>query len=66
MEIANRKLKQILEKIVGQHRRDWFDKQDDALWAYRTTLKTPISTTPYKLMYGKICHLPTKLEHKAY
>nr|GEW22139.1 reverse transcriptase domain-containing protein [Tanacetum cinerariifolium] len=28
--------------------------------------KTPIACTPYKLVYGKSCHLPIELEHKAY
>nr|GEV54114.1 reverse transcriptase domain-containing protein [Tanacetum cinerariifolium] len=42
------------------------DKLDDALWAFRTTYKTPIGYTPYKLVYGKACHLPIELEHKAY
>nr|GEU67089.1 reverse transcriptase domain-containing protein [Tanacetum cinerariifolium] len=40
------------------------NKLDDALWAFRTAFKTPI--TPYKLVYGKSCHLPIELEHKAY
>nr|GFA02874.1 reverse transcriptase domain-containing protein [Tanacetum cinerariifolium] len=42
------------------------DKLDDALWAFRTAYKTPIGCTSYKLVYGKACHLPIKLEHKAY
>nr|GEZ39055.1 reverse transcriptase domain-containing protein [Tanacetum cinerariifolium] len=32
----------------------------------KTTYKTPIGCTPYKLVYGKSCHLPIELEHKAY
>nr|GEW27644.1 hypothetical protein [Tanacetum cinerariifolium] len=42
------------------------DKLDDALWAFWTAYKTPIGCTPYKMVYGKACHLPIELEHKAY
>ncbi|GKB59537.1 reverse transcriptase domain-containing protein, partial [Tanacetum coccineum] len=41
-------------------------KLNDALWAFRTAFKTPIGCTPYKLAYGKSCHLPIELEHRAY
>nr|GEU74991.1 reverse transcriptase domain-containing protein [Tanacetum cinerariifolium] len=39
---------------------------NDALWAFRTAYKTPIGCTPYKLVYGKACHLPIELDNKAY
>ncbi|GJZ94379.1 reverse transcriptase domain-containing protein [Tanacetum coccineum] len=66
IEVTNRGLKRILERTVGENRASWSDKLDDALWAFRTAYKTPIGCTPYKLVYGKACHLPVELEHKAY
>ncbi|GKB23363.1 reverse transcriptase domain-containing protein [Tanacetum coccineum] len=66
VEVTNRGLKRILERMVGENRASWSDKLDDALWAFKTTYKTPIGCTPYKLVYGKSCHLPVELEHKAY
>nr|GEZ91411.1 reverse transcriptase domain-containing protein [Tanacetum cinerariifolium] len=66
VEVSNRGLKRILERTIGENRASWSDKLDDALWAFRTAYKTPIECTPYKLVYGKACHLPIELEHKAY
>ncbi|GJT35461.1 reverse transcriptase domain-containing protein [Tanacetum coccineum] len=66
VEVSNHGLKRILERTVGENRASWYDKLDDALWAFRTAFKTPIGCTPYKLVYGKACHLPIELEHKAY
>nr|GEU30248.1 reverse transcriptase domain-containing protein [Tanacetum cinerariifolium] len=34
--------------------------------AFCTFYKTPIGCTPYKIIYGKACHLLIELEHKAY
>ena len=47
-------------------RKDWVNKIDDNLWAYRTTFKTPLGISPYKIVYGKACHFPIELEQKAY
>ncbi|GJT84801.1 reverse transcriptase domain-containing protein [Tanacetum coccineum] len=66
VEVSNSSLKRILERTVGENCASWSDKLDDALWAFRTAYKTPTGYTPYKLVYGKACHLPIELEHKAY
>nr|GEZ71152.1 reverse transcriptase domain-containing protein [Tanacetum cinerariifolium] len=66
VEVTNRVLKRILERTVGENRALWSDKLEDALWAIRTAFKTSIGCTLYRLVYGKACHLPLELEHKAY
>ncbi|GJW80917.1 reverse transcriptase domain-containing protein [Tanacetum coccineum] len=66
VELSNRGLKRILERTVRENHASWSDRLNDALWAFRTAYKTPISCTPYKLVYGKSCHLPIELEHRAY
>ena len=64
-EISNREIKNILEKIVSTNMKDWSVKLDNALWAYMTTYKSPIRMSPYRLVFGKPCHLPLELEYKA-
>nr|GEZ70087.1 reverse transcriptase domain-containing protein [Tanacetum cinerariifolium] len=66
VEATNRGIKRILERTVGENRASWSDKLEDALWAFRTVVKTSIGCTPYRLVYGKACYLPHEIEHKAY
>ncbi|GKC90309.1 reverse transcriptase domain-containing protein [Tanacetum coccineum] len=65
-EVTNRAIKRILERSFGYNLKNWSEKLYDALWAFRTAYKTPTGCTPFRLVYGKSCHLSLKIEHKAY
>nr|GEX62527.1 reverse transcriptase domain-containing protein [Tanacetum cinerariifolium] len=54
VKVSNRGLKRILERTIGKSRASWSDKLDDALWAFRTAFKTPISLNPFvEIPYGE-------------
>ncbi|GJR39191.1 reverse transcriptase domain-containing protein [Tanacetum coccineum] len=65
-KVTNRAIKCILERSVGYNLKDWSKTLNNALWAFRTTYKTPTGCAPFRLVYRKACHLPVEIEHKAH
>nr|GEZ55612.1 hypothetical protein [Tanacetum cinerariifolium] len=63
---CNDQFSRVMAKMVGENYASWSDKLEDALWAFQTAFKTSVGCTPYRLVYGKACHLSLELEHKAY
>ncbi|GKB21856.1 reverse transcriptase domain-containing protein [Tanacetum coccineum] len=65
-QLFARVIKHILKRLVGYNPKDLLEKLTDALWAFRTAYKTPTGCTPFRLVYGKACHLPVEIGHKAH
>ena len=53
-EITNREIKNILKKTMNTSGKDWLLNLDDTLWM-----------SPYRIVFGKACHLPLEREYKA-
>nr|GEY17262.1 hypothetical protein [Tanacetum cinerariifolium] len=58
-------IKRTLERSVGYNPKGWSEKLNDALWGFRAAYKTSTRCTPFRLVYGRACHLPVEIEHKA-
>jgi hypothetical protein len=65
-EMSNKQIKNTMQKTINEMGTVWKDKLHGALWAYRTSYKTPLRMSPYQIIYGNTCHLPVELEFKAH
>ncbi|XP_074297444.1 uncharacterized protein LOC141628170 [Silene latifolia] len=61
-EAFNKTLCNLLRKVVAKSKRDWHERIGEALWAYRTTCKTPTQAIPCALVYGVEAVLPLELQ----
>lgn len=61
-EAFNKTLVGILKKILEDNKRQWHEKLGEALWAYRTTYRTPTQSTPFALVFGAEAVLPLEVQ----
>ncbi|RDY04388.1 Gag-Pol polyprotein, partial [Mucuna pruriens] len=65
-KVFNREIKKLLQKMANPSQNDWSRLLEETLWAHRTTYQTPLGMSPYQIVFGKACHLPVEIEHRAY
>ena len=59
--MENRTLLKIIKTRLEGAKGIWSDELPGVLWAYRTTVRTPIGETPFKLAYGSEAVIPAKI-----
>lgn len=62
VEVVNKILKTMLQRIVNKHKTNWHHMLFPALWAYRTSVKTATGFTPFHLVHGIEEVLPIECE----
>lgn len=57
----NKIIMNTLKKKLEESKEKWVEELSGVLWAYRTTVREPISFTPFSLVYGMDAMLPAKV-----
>ncbi|RDY09178.1 Tf2-11, partial [Mucuna pruriens] len=52
VEVFNRKIKKMLQKMTNPSRKDWIRLLEDALWAHRTAYRTSLGVSPYRIVFA--------------
>ena len=60
-EATNKIIKNNLRKIVARNPTSWDDLLFEVLWAYRTSKRMSINTTPYSLVFGHDAVFPMEI-----
>ena len=58
----NKTLCNLLKKVVSKSKRDWHEKLEEVLWAYRASYRRPIESTSYALVYRVKAILPLEIQ----
>ncbi|XP_043710267.1 uncharacterized protein LOC122659194 [Telopea speciosissima] len=63
-EASNKVIKANLSKVINDNLRSWAEMLSKVLWAFRTSKRIAIGTTPYALTFGHDAILPMELTIK--
>ena len=60
-ESTNKIIKANLRKVINNNPLNWDELLSEVLWAYRTSKRLSINTTPFSLVYGHDAVLPVEI-----
>ena len=66
VEVINRSFVEIIKTRLEGAKGIWSKELPSALWAYRTTTRTPIRETLFRLAYGSEAVIPTEVGLTSY
>ena len=55
-----------LKKRLDEKKGNWEEKLNNVIWAYRTTPRTSIGETPFRLTYGMDAVILVKISSSSY